>query len=69
VALLDGLASLDQKSGPMVLRLLSGSAGNALDQVDWVEATQLSNAQRGLFPADLALRRTPERMALVPPSD
>ena len=67
MALPDGLASLDTQSGHMVSRLLRGSAGPVPDQIDWIEATQLSSGQRVLFPADLALRRAPERSALVPP--
>jgi len=67
VALPDGLASLDAQSSHMVSRVLAGSAGQVSDQIDWVEATQLSNARKVLFPVDLALRRPAERRTLVPP--
>lgn len=66
-ALLDGLASLDSQSGQIMSRLLHASADHVPDQIDWVEATQLSNARKVLLPADLVLRRAPERMAIIPP--
>lgn len=65
--LAEGLASLDGRSAHMVSQFLERPGGTPPDQIDWIEATRLSNGRKVSFPADLALRRPPERAAVVPP--
>jgi ribosomal protein S12 methylthiotransferase accessory factor len=60
----DGLAAFDPASRAVLSEFMRLSARN---DVDWVEATQLSSGRSVLFPADLCLRRTPERSVLTPP--
>lgn len=63
----EGLASLDARSADMVVRMLQASTARVPDEIDWIAATQLSNARPALLPADLALRRAPGRAAVTPP--
>jgi ribosomal protein S12 methylthiotransferase accessory factor len=60
----DGLAAFDPASRAVLSEIMRLSADS---DVDWVEATQLSSGRPARFPADLCLRRTPDRSALTPP--
>jgi ribosomal protein S12 methylthiotransferase accessory factor len=60
----DGLAAFDPASRTVLSEVMLLSA--RID-VDWIEATQLSSGRSVPFPADLCLRRTPERSTLTPP--
>jgi ribosomal protein S12 methylthiotransferase accessory factor len=65
-AIEDGLVAFDLPSRTMLSEFLRPSAGRP-GKIDWIEARQLSNGRSVPFPADLCLRRTPERSALTPP--
>lgn len=60
----DGLASFDPASRAVLSKVMRLSARR---DVDWIDATQLSSGRSVPFPADLCLRRTPDRSALTPP--
>jgi ribosomal protein S12 methylthiotransferase accessory factor len=60
----DGLAAFDPASRAVLAEFTRLSAHR---DVDWIDATQLSSGRSVPFPADLCLRRTPERSALTPP--
>ncbi|MBB4373298.1 ribosomal protein S12 methylthiotransferase accessory factor [Bradyrhizobium sp. cir1] len=60
----DGLAAFDPASRAVLSEFMRLSAR---DNVDWIEATQLSSGRSVPFPADLCLRRTADRSALTPP--
>lgn len=60
----DGIAAFDPASLSVLSEFMRLSVRN---NVDWIEATQLSSGRSVLFPADLCLRRTAERSALTPP--
>jgi ribosomal protein S12 methylthiotransferase accessory factor len=66
-AIEDGLAAFDSASRRMLSQCLRPSMGREPDRIDWIEAVQLSNGRSVSFPADLCLRRTPERSAFAPP--
>ncbi|UPK39513.1 YcaO-like family protein [Bradyrhizobium sp. 186] len=63
-AIEDGLAAFDPASRAVLSEFMRPSARS---DVDWIEATQLSSGRPVRFPADLCLRRIPERSALTPP--
>ncbi|EJN12231.1 hypothetical protein PMI42_04362 [Bradyrhizobium sp. YR681] len=63
-AIEDGLAAFDPASRAVLAEFMRLSAHGV---VDWIDATQLSSGRSVPFPADLCLRRTPERSALAPP--
>ena len=62
-----GLADFDAASGEMLAAFLRASTGPRSEKIDWIEAVQMSSGRPVRFPADLCLRRTAERSALVPP--
>lgn len=63
-AIEDGLAGFDPASRAVLTEFTRLSVRN---NVDWIEARQLSSGRSVRFPADLCLRRLPERSALTPP--
>ena len=63
-AIEDGLAAFDPSSRAVLAEFMRLSVHN---DVDWIEARQLSSGRSVPFPADLCLRRMPERSALTPP--
>jgi ribosomal protein S12 methylthiotransferase accessory factor len=66
-AIEDGLAAFDLSSRKMLCEFLRPSAGDRPGKIDWIEARQLLSGRPVAFPADLCLRRTPERSAFTPP--
>ncbi|MBR0847437.1 YcaO-like family protein [Bradyrhizobium diazoefficiens] len=60
----DGLIAFDPASRTVLSEIMRPSA---CSDVDWIDATQLSSGRPVRFPADLCLRRTPERSGLTPP--
>jgi ribosomal protein S12 methylthiotransferase accessory factor len=66
-AIEDGLAAFDLSSRKMLAEFLRASEGPEPDRIDWIEARQLSSGRSVPYPADLCLRRTPERHAFGPP--
>ncbi|HXO69185.1 MAG TPA: YcaO-like family protein [Bradyrhizobium sp.] len=67
IAIEDGLAAFDLPSRRMLSEFLRPLEGRGPDRIDWIEARQLSSGRSVPYPADLCLRRTPERSAFVPP--
>jgi ribosomal protein S12 methylthiotransferase accessory factor len=63
----DGLAAFDPSSRRMLSELLRPLEGREPERIDWIEARQLSSSRAVPYPADLCLRRTPERSAFTPP--
>lgn len=66
-AIEEGLAAFDLSSRKMLAEFLRTPEGRGPDRIDWIEARQLSSGRSVPYPADLCLRRTPERSAFVPP--
>jgi ribosomal protein S12 methylthiotransferase accessory factor len=62
-----GLAAFDLSSRKMLSEFLRTSERREPDGIDWIEARQLSSGRSVRYPADLCLRRTPERSAFVAP--
>ena len=67
MAIEDGLAAFDPSSRRMLSEFLKPLEGRRPDRIDWIEARQLSSGRSVAYPADLCLRRTPERSAFTPP--
>lgn len=63
-AIEDGLDAFDPASRAVLTEVMRLSAHR---DVDWIDARQLTSGRSVPFPADLCLRRTPERRALTPP--
>jgi len=63
----DGLAAFDPSSRKTLAEFLKASERPEPDRIDWIEARQLSSGRSVPYPADLCLRRTPERNAFAPP--